>query len=401
MKKYDVVIAGGGPIGGHTAGQIAKNNNSVLLIEEHSEIGIPQKCAGLITPRVFDLIDVSTKNIVQNTILGAHIHSPKGHILTIGEDKTQAIVINRKKFDQAIVKKAQNNGADVKTSHKLVYAKKQNNHLLLTVKHTTIQQHIQTKLLIGADGTHSTIRKQFNFPEPTEILSGIGAEIQNVQLDPHHVHLYLGNNIAPGFFAWVIPTNTQGTQARIGLCTNNLSQHTLKHYSNNLLTTLKKEQPTLTIKKFSSGAIPLGWLPKTTQSNVMLVGDAASQVKPTSGGGIYTGLICAKQCSQTAVQANNSNDFSNKTLLAYHVQCSNKLKREINIGMTFRKIFTHLSDKQIDRYLTQLNTPKNIAIINQSGDIDYPSKLAIPLLRKNPLFIRLLPSALKTKITNR
>jgi flavin-dependent dehydrogenase len=106
MLEFDVSIVGGGPIGGYIAGEIARKNFKVAILEKNKEVGMPLNCAGLITPRVFELLDIPKDDIIQNKVKGANIHSPSGKILSIGGDKVHAIVINRSKFDKEIIKKS-------------------------------------------------------------------------------------------------------------------------------------------------------------------------------------------------------------------------------------------------------------------------------------------------------
>ena len=394
MKQYDVAVVGGGPVGGFVASIIADKGYTTLLIEEHNTIGKPLKCAGLITPRVFDLIPISKTQVVENEIYGAHIHSPSGDILTIGGDKKHALVINRPAFDQQILKQAEKKGADIRLGAKVVSAHKKNTYPQLKIKKDEDSQIISSLLLIGSDGPYSIIRKSFNFPEPQEFLKGIGANAENTNLDPKYVEIFLGRDIAPGFFAWAIPTNKQGTNARIGLCIDNTANHSLRNYFTNLLKHKRLQDIKITEK--IAGTIPLGALKKTTDSTLMLVGDAAAQVKPTSGGGIYPGLLCAKNCAAIAIEALENQDVSNRYLSKYHKQWTNEIGRELSLGMKMRKIIKNLDDFAMDTYLTKINNEKSIETINQYGDIDYPSKLAFPLLKKNPSLLKLLPSALKT-----
>ena len=129
----------------------------------------------------------------------------------------------------------------------------------------------------------------------------------------------------------------------------------------------------------------------------MLVGDAAAQVKPTSGGGIYPGLLCAHYCSSVALDALELNDFSSRVLNKYHKLWSKEIGKELSLGMKFRTIFKNFNDEKLDRYIKKLNNKKTIDAINKYGDIDYPSKLAFPLLKTSPSLLKLLPSALKLK----
>jgi digeranylgeranylglycerophospholipid reductase len=395
MDEYDIAVAGGGPVGCYVAEQLASKGRHVAVFEEHKTIGEPLHCAGLVTQRVFDISKCSQTGIVQNKIYGAHIHSPSGSTLTIGGDRVHGLVINRQKFDENIAQKAQKVGVNLLVEHKIVFAKKQENHIALTIQQNEQTLPIRCNILIGADGPHSSIRKIFGFPHPIEMLQGIGAELSDTALDPRFVHIFVGCNIAPSFFAWVIPTNTQGTTARIGLCLGKHNNHPLQHYFTTLL-----EQPLLqgtTVMKRLGGVIPLGPLKKTVDDHVMLVGDAAAQVKPTSGGGIYPGLFCAGQCAIVAEEALQKQQFDGQFLKRYHMKWTKEIGRELSLGLKFRKIFTSLTDEQLNKYLEKLNNTKTIDIINTHGDIDYPSRLALPLIRTSPSLLSLAPAMLKRK----
>jgi digeranylgeranylglycerophospholipid reductase len=393
MDEYDIAVVGGGPAGCFLAEQLALKGRQIAVFEEHKTIGEPVHCAGLVTNRVLDISKCSQTGIVQNTIYGAVVHSPAGSTLTIGGDKIHGLVINRQKFDEHLAQKAQKAGAALLVGHKVVTAKKQKNHITLTIQQNQQTMTVQCQLLIGADGSHSRIRSMFRFPKPSQTLQGIGAELSGTILDPQFVHLFVGRTIAPGFFAWVIPTNAHGTTARIGLCIGKQSLHPIHHYYTNLL-----KHPLLqntTVMKQFGGTIPLGPLKKTVDDHIMLIGDAAAQVKPTSGGGIYPGLLCATQCAKVAEEAFQKQQFDQQFLKRYHVKWTKEIGRELFLGMRFRKLFTSLTDTQFNKYLEKLNHKKTIRIINTYGDIDYPSQLALPLIRTSPSLLALAPSMLK------
>lgn len=393
MEHYDVVVVGAGPIGCSVAYQIAQQHHRVALVEEHETVGEPLQCAGLITQRVFDLLSIPQTNIIQNTIYGAHIHSPAGHILTIGGDKTHALVINRTQFDQKLSAQTCDAGTEIFLKSRTTSVQQNSTGVDLNIIHHGKTQHLNSSILIGADGPHSTIRSLFGFPQPAEILRSIGAEVTNISLDPRYVEIFLGHDIAPGFFAWVIPTNIQGTEARIGLCCDNTGspQQCFKQFL---------KQPLLqetTITTRIGGAIPLGPLKKTVHSHVVLVGDAAAQVKPTSGGGIYTGLVCARHCATAVHQALQGNIVDLRALKTYHTTWTKDIGRELNLGMRFRTLYRRFTDEQFDTYLQKFNDDKTIDVINTYGDIDYPSKLAFPLLKTTPSLLKFLPLFLRKK----
>lgn len=394
MQEYDVAIVGGGPVGGYVAKHIAGEGFAVAVFEEHKHIGEPIKCAGLVTPRVFDLLDMPQKIAVQNKIKGARIHSPSGHTLTIGGDKVHALAIDRSRFDKEIINSSEEAGAKVFLAHKITSAQRHEGHISLTISQNN---DITCKLLIGADGPYSKIRDRFGLPQPKEMLQGIGAEVKDVSLDPDFVEIFVGKDIAPGFFAWILPTNAKGTEARAGLCVRHDAPYPPKHYFSHFLNHAHSS-PYLEqahIHTYIGGAVPLGPLKQTYAANLLLVGDAAAQVKPTSGGGIYTGLLCAHHCSSAALEALEKNDFTPKVLKKYHKLWSTEIGRELNLGMKLRIIFTRLTDKQIDKYIEKFQNPEFADIISTYGDIDYPSKLIKPLLKKTPSLLALLPKIIK------
>ena len=123
MKKYDVTIIGGGPIGGTVAQIFSTKGYKVSIFEKKDKIGEPVNCAGLVSHRVLELCNINKNTIVQNEIKGANIHSPSGNILQIGGNKNHAYVINRKLFDQKIIDSAEDKGAKIFLKNKLIKAK--------------------------------------------------------------------------------------------------------------------------------------------------------------------------------------------------------------------------------------------------------------------------------------
>jgi geranylgeranyl reductase family protein len=393
MKKYDVIVSGAGPIGGYVSKKISEKNYSVAVLEKNNQIGKYLNCAGLVTERVLKITKISLK-LIQNNIYGANIHSPSNDVLKIGGDRIHAIVIDRINFDKEIIKQAEKKQVDIFLRNRLYFVKKNKNKLIIK---TSENKEYECKILIGSDGPFSKTRKLFNLPSPKEFLRGIGAEVSNVSIDPNFVEIFVGKNIAPGFFAWIIPINEAGTEARIGLCIDKNAINPPMFYFKKFLKSKNTQNflKNVKIKRNITGVIPLGPLKKTFTDNVLLVGDAAAQVKPTSGGGLYSGLLSADYCANIVGFSLEKNNFSSNFFKKYHKLWYKDIGKELNRGMTFRMIFKKLSDEEFDKYICRFKDPKIVDIVNKFGDIDYPSKLITPLIKKNPAILKIAKNIFK------
>ena len=393
-EKTDIAIVGGGPTGLYLANILSKKDIPVTVIEQHKSIGTPIQCAGLITPRVFEQFQIPSETIIQNSISRARIHSSTDKILTIGGDKIHAYSIDRKQFDQTIADRAEQNGTIIITGEKVQSIQRVESHIETC---TNKKRSIHSKVIVGADGPQSLVRDVFCFPSPQKFLKGIGATLTDTSLNPSTVEIFVGNKVAPGFFAWIIPTNKKGTTARAGLCVP--YEKSPKSFFDQLLKN-KSAKPYIgqsIITDQMAGLIPLGPLKQTSDDGVLLVGDAAAQVKPTSGGGIFTGLSCAQLASQTLLSATQTQNYSRQILTKYHTQWKKTIGRELSIGMKLHGLYTKFSDAQFDSYIEKFNNPRLNKTINKYGDIDYPSKLIKPMLKHTPSLLKLIPGLLHVK----
>jgi geranylgeranyl reductase family protein len=386
--RYDAVIAGGGPIAGFLANRLSSKGLSVIILEEHSRVGHPVQCAGLVTTKLGDMIDL--KDCIVNTVRGAHIYSPLERRLVLETGEPKAIVIDRAKLDLQLMEKAVENGAELQLGSRVVDVRRNGSstedalEIIVTTRRETFT--VSTDLLIGADGANSKIRQVFGFPGPKLLLRGMGMEFEYGEIPQDIVQIFSGNSIAPGFFAWVIPA---GAQTRIGLCategTGPVTQYFKRFHG---ICRSRKLVPDGKPIRSITGTIPLGVLGQTTADNVMLVGDAAAQVKPTSGGGIYPGIKCASLCAETAISALNAGDFSNEMLSDYHHSWRKLIGTELDKGFRLHKAFLQISDDKIDEAFEILDKPEILEAISKKGDIESPFSLAKLLFKKAPKLIK-------------
>ena len=198
---YDAVIVGAGPIGGYLAQKLAKNKLKVLILEEHSEIGRPFQCAGLVNPKA--MASVGLENTVLTPIWGARIYSPEGTLVEIGhEEKVRTWSVCRKLFDEAVVIQSIESGADIWLSSKPINLEIKEDSVNIEILTPTGIKKLTTKIICGADGAHSWVRRTMRMGRPKETMIGMQIEVTGYPGEEGRLDLFTGDDIAPGFFSW-------------------------------------------------------------------------------------------------------------------------------------------------------------------------------------------------------
>jgi len=229
----------------------------------------------------------------------------------------------------------------------------------------------QARVVIGADGPRSQVAAWAKLPPPGQLLMGLQAMARYEPQEPDHIEIFVDQELAPGFFAWVVPAE-EGI-ARIGLAT-----YQVKGASALLRQFLEKLK--LKPLKVNAGLIPIGPRAQTVADGVMVVGDAAAQAKPTSGGGLYTGICAAKIAGEVAAEHVLSFQDT-EGLIAYERRWRSKLDRELSLGMSLRRLFRGLNNREIDFLFDCLDNQALLEVVAAYGDIDYPSRILKALLQ--------------------
>jgi len=192
--------------------------------------------------------------------------------------------------------------------------------------------------------------------------------------DREKVEVHLG--AAPGLFAWVIPLSED--RARIGLCVVDQGCERLRAFLKSDLIRKRLKGSPLAL---NVGGLPLGPPPVTAVEGLLAVGDAAGQVKPTSGGGIYPGLVAAKIAGGVAAAAALEADASAVRLSEYDRLWRQAVGGELEIGMRLYRMMNKMTAAETDELIGYIaSRPGLIKAIEDYGDIDRPSKLMARLL---------------------
>ena len=393
--EYDVVIVGAGPVGGFLAQRMSEGGASVLLLEEHAQIGRPFQCAGLVNPETMSLTGL--QSTVLTPIWGARIHSPSGIPVVIGnEQDIRTWSVCRKLFDEGVVRGAVQSGAEIWLSSKPLSADAYEDHVLLSVSTPRGDQIVRCGLLCGADGAHSWVRRRFKMGRPKELMIGFQVEVTGYKGEPGRLDMYTGSGFSPGFFAWAIPS---GETTRIG--TWSKPEMMGEKSCEQLLDRLRSEP--LWSERFSEcrevgrfcGPIPSGLVKKPMIGRVVLFGDAAGLCKPTTGGGIGPGFRQVEMLTPNLLECLKRDDFSD-TAVKEVIGLLSPLRREQNRARALRDAFlTEMTDEELDSVFAVWSRPEVTELINQIGDIEHPIPLGIRMLKEVPEFKSIAKRAAK------
>jgi len=374
LKLYDTIVVGGGPIGSYVAYKLAEKGHRVMVLERKRRVGEPVCCTGIIGQECVNSFAIED-NVILRQVNSASLFSPSGNMLWLWRKETQACILDRAAFDMAMAGRAQSAGADYILNSLVTNISIEKDKVLVEASHQGGGLNFESRAVVIASGFGSRLCKRLGLGRFGDFAIGAQAEVEMVGMD--EVEVYFGREIAPGFFAWLVPTTPP--MARVGL----MSRKSPGLYLRKWLAHLAAQGKIASAEaELSYGGVPLKPLPRTCGERLMVVGDAAGQVKPTSGGGIYYGLLGADIAAKTLHQALEDDDLSAKRLARYEQRWKKKLGRELKIGYWARKLFERLSDRQIDRIfeIVKANGIDEALLKAEDLSFDWHSKTVLRLM---------------------
>ena len=354
---YDVIIAGGSIAGLLCAREVANMGNSVLVLEEDYEIGTPEHCGGLVSISALEELGiVPHRNTLAHHIEAAEIFSPLGKKFSIESKKQKVVEINRRELDKQIALQAKKNGAEirVRTSFKEIIVDGVN----------TSDGKINCKIIVDARGVSSLINK-----DRTGIISSAQYEVYADWIKKGKVEVYFDQKKYPGFFAWVIPSSDGIGKVGVAGKGINVSE-TIQEF-------LLRKGNSSTIRKIFAPIWIKGPIKKFVSKNIVIIGDAAGQSKPTTAGGIYScgmGGIFAGRAISKYLKSENENELDE-----YQKMWMKKFGKEFEKQLLARKILERLDNDAINKLFDSV-TPEILKEISNKDDFDFHTSSIIKLL---------------------
>lgn len=389
---FDVVVVGAGSVGSTIAYCLAKNGLNVAILDKKKQIGYPLQCAGILSMHIFEYNELPDE-VILNTVKGAFLHS-QNHILNVKKDENVAYIIDRIAYDQFLLNRAIENGA------KLVTRKVVDGDIENGIVYFSKKDCITSKIIIGCDGYDSKIseiigNKQESYPASQMLVRIDDENMNNFRKSDKkindYVDTYLLENILPGFL-WIIPL--KNNLYRVGL----FFSQSHKRQDEILYEFLNENFEEFEIIEKYKGFIPIyDHKNRLVKSRSLLIGDAASQIKPTSGGGLLMAFDSCKIASKYILDAILKDDLS--ILKGYEDEFRKKYSKEFNYQFKVKKTLNLLDAKDIDYFFDKLKKNDCERIISEYGDMDNQSVLVREFIKRGLIF-KIIPKFLFKKVVN-
>ncbi|HDQ06459.1 MAG TPA: NAD(P)/FAD-dependent oxidoreductase [Candidatus Bathyarchaeota archaeon] len=380
-QKPDIVVVGGGPCGSYAAYTAAKLGAEVLVCEEHETIGAPRHCAGHLNISSLRRLGLhAPRDIVENEIRGAVFCSPSGKQFVLRCRAPVTYVVNRELFDKHLAELA------IKAGVKYRFKSGVRSLILDSgvVKGVALRgkERVEANVVVDAEGCSSKLLKETGLQglRGSMMVRGVQAEVDRVEdVEMDMVEVYLGNKVAPGFFAWIIPRKDGSAKVGLATETGDPRKYLRMFMEKHPVASEKLKKSRTTYSSFHP--IPLaGPIPKTFSDGFLVVGDAASQVKPTTGGGVIFGLTCAREAGKVAYEAVNAQFFSEAFLSRYQHRWKRLVGFDLAAMLQMRRMLNSLSDSRMDGMIDLCTKLGVDSVLEKVGDLDFQGRSLVRMI---------------------
>ena len=362
QNKYDVIVVGGGPAGSMAAWEIAKKGVSVCMLEKDRDIGYPVRCgeaAGESGLRQF--VDIQDSWVAEK-ITSAKLVSPNLTAGDINFASETGYILNRRIFDYDLSRYAANAGTDVYTKAYVKNISNENGQVNgVVLDYLGEEKKILAKIVIGADGLTSRVGRWAGLKTQVrmkDMESAVQYSVSNVDIEANKMIMYVGKNHAPGGYIWVFPKGNKFANIGIGISGKYSKYKSAQKYLDEFMA---REYPDASILTTMCGGVPCAKpMEKPIANGIMLVGDAAHQINPMTGGGIVAGMKGGWIAGQVAAEAIQNNDFSENGLIDYPKRMRKDFGKNHERFYKIKETTEKLTNEELDSIAEQvLSIPHN------------------------------------------
>ena len=348
--SYDVVVVGGGPAGSMAAWESAKGGASVCMLEKDRDIGYPVRCGEAVGDSGIEQFVKIKDSWIAEKITGAKLVSPSGISVDVDFASETGAILNRRIFDYDLSRYAAGAGAEVYTKAYVKGIHKENGQISgVILDYLGEEKKIQAKIVIGADGLTSRVGRWAGLKTQVrmkDMESAVQYSVSNIDIERNRMIMYIGKNHAPGGYLWIFPKGNRFANIGIGISGKYSKHKSAKKYLDEFM---EKEFPDSAILTTMCGGVPCGKpMRNPVQDGLMLVGDAAHQINPMTGGGIVSGMKAGWIAGQVASEAIKKNDYSATMLNKYSDSMWKAFGKDYERFYRIKEAVHKLSDEDLD-----------------------------------------------------
>ena len=369
-RKYDVIVIGAGPSGLNAASLVAQKGYSVLVLEAKREVGKNVVCTGILGRETFERFGFSRDSLI-NDVQKVRFVSPFGTSISYDHPSILASVVDRERFDKGIFDSAVKKGADATLSFRVNNVSVHKDSVEVSGTHEGLEERkYRGSVVILSTGVEHDLSKKLGLGHPKRFIKA--AQKYICYSGKEDISLLVGNRIARGGFGWIVPV--QNNMALAGLITEGNPKNgfaTMMEHCG-----LEETGDVLQLKPIAQGGVS-----RTFGERVLIVGEAAGQVKTTTGGGVFFGLLCSEIASNIIDQGFKDGSFSANKLSMYEKQWKAKIGTEIRVGTVARNFCGKLKDQQVEKMFSLVRTDGFFDFIAKNADFDWHGKFVLKLLK--------------------
>ncbi|MEW6142859.1 MAG: NAD(P)/FAD-dependent oxidoreductase [Chloroflexota bacterium] len=346
MLEYDVAVIGAGPVGSHIASELAGLGYKVAVFDAARTAGENVCCTGIVSAECYQRF-IAPLDIPSRPARAATVFSPSGQSLRIEKTETQAYIIDRPALNRTLAERGKHLGADYHFNSRVVSLEPSPDGCLIRLERHGAGDAAITKVAVVACGLSSAIPRKLGLGRIKYCAVGAQAEVKT---GVDEVEIYFDQELAPGGFTWLVPTwNGNGL---VGIVSRRSAAYGLKAF----IERFRSNGKVTSVSAVRQKAIPMAMLSRTSSNRILVVGEAAGQVKPTTCGGIYTGMLSAELAVTTIKRAMETSDFSSRSLAKYDQAWRSYLGDDLRKGYLARRYYDTLSNRQIDNLFRTIQT---------------------------------------------
>ncbi len=376
-RSVDVVVVGAGPAGTMTAKFAARGGADVLILEKRQEIGSPVRCGEGLSRKWFAELGIEEDpSWLVHEVKGLKLYSPNGSVLEIDESyagKEAGIVIDRDIFDRALARDAVRAGADILVKATVTGLIIEDGAVRgVHVEHLGERFDVEAKVVVGADGFESKVARWAGIDTTlatTDIVPCYQYQLVDIDVDPDYCEYYVDEGIKGGY-VWVFPKGAHTANVGLGITLAHIrTPGEVKAKLDHWIAQRPHLAPGEPLSEIAGAVSSCAPLEETVGDGVLIVGDAARQIDPLTGGGICNSCHCAKIAGDTIAGAIARGNVSKAELRDYDRGWRELYENEMYRNWMARETLVELEPAVVDK------------VIDALGDCDISEMTTLELLR--------------------